>query len=386
MTNTTNLFATVLASCLLAAATTSLRADSPLERVTFTDKSTDDELTIEGRILFEGANGGVLLEDRSLELWSVTSDHLRSRETLQQHFRPFDGDQLGEYLQSQLGDQFSIVESEHYVLCTSADQAYAEWVGRLFERLQHAFLDMWQRAGLELHTPAAPLPAIVFATRAEYQQFATQDAGPQLADAAGYYSIRRNRIVLYDLTSDSDAAAANSVSEVNRRMRASPDNVATIVHEATHQIAFNCGMHTRYADNPMWLLEGMAMYCETPDLRSASGWKSIGKLNLRRLNRFRRFAESRRSGDSLLTLITSEDRFRDPELAADAYAESWALTYYLIRDRREQLITYLQSLASKQPLRRDNADTRAAEFTAAFGDLDKLETDFLRYIRRAGRR
>ena len=48
--------------------------------------------------------------------------------------------------------------------------------------------------------------------------------------------------------------------------------VSTIVHEATHQIAFNCGLHTRLSDCPRWFSEGIAMYFETPDLRSAKGW------------------------------------------------------------------------------------------------------------------
>ena len=39
--------------------------------------------------------------------------------------------------------------------------------------------------------------------------------------------------------------------------------VATVVHEATHQMAFNCGLHTRYADIPVWVSEGIAMYFET---------------------------------------------------------------------------------------------------------------------------
>ena len=53
-----------------------------------------------------------------------------------------------------------------------------------------------------------------------------------------------------------------------------PGVTVTVIHEATHQIAFNCGLHTRYADNPLWLTEGMALYFETPDLRSRSGWRT----------------------------------------------------------------------------------------------------------------
>ncbi|REJ94202.1 MAG: DUF1570 domain-containing protein [Planctomycetota bacterium] len=357
-----------------------------LVRVTFTDKATEQERSLAGRILVEAADGGLLVEDRSRELWTVTPDQLLSRETLAGEFQPFGGEELGRHLLAQHGDAFTLVETEHYAICTSAGAAYSEWVGKLFERLQRAFLDTWQRAGLELHEPQAPLPAIVFRTKQEYAEFAARDAGPQLADAAGYYSIRTNRIVLYDLTSEAGGASSRSANEIERRLRASPENVATIVHEATHQIAFNCGMHTRYADNPMWLLEGIAMYCETPDLRSGSGWKAIGKLNLPRLNRFRRFSEASRRDDSLLSLIVNEDRFRDPESVADAYAESWALTYFLIRNRREEMVAYLKALSSKPRLRWDSAEDRRQEFVDAFGNVSDLEEDFVRFIRRQGRR
>ncbi|REJ92311.1 MAG: DUF1570 domain-containing protein [Planctomycetota bacterium] len=133
-------------------------------------------------------------------------------------------------------------------------------------------------------------------------------------------------------------------------------------------------------------MEGMAMYFETPDLRSGSGWKAIGKLNLPRLNRFRRFSEARRRDDSLLSLIVNEDRFRDPESVADAYAESWALTYFLIRNRREEMVAYLKALSSKPRLRWDSAEDRRQEFVDAFGNVSDLEEDFVRFIRRQGRR
>ena len=62
-------------------------------------------------------------------------------------------------------------------------------------------------------------------------------------------------------------------------------SVATIIHEATHQIAFNSGLQTRFADVPLWVSEGMAVFFETPDLQSAKGWRTIGAVNTTRLDR-----------------------------------------------------------------------------------------------------
>jgi hypothetical protein len=259
-------------------------------------------------------------------------------------------------------------------------------VGALFERLLRGFLQHWERSSLALSEPAAPLPAIVFRTQQEYAAYAERDAGAQLSGTVGYYSVRANRIILYDLATAVGGGPLRTGDDVSRRVASAPANVATIVHEATHQIAFNCGMHTRYADNPMWVTEGMAMYFETPDLRSGSGWQTAGRLNVTRLRRFREFAQMRRGGDSLVSLVTDEARFRDPQTMPDAYAESWALSYFLIRTRRQEFVNYLRLLSAKPRLKWDAPEQRLREFETAFGDVQALEQEFLQYVKRLGGR
>jgi hypothetical protein len=360
-------------------------ADESALKVTFADEKQVTR-TLEARLLVEAEDGGILIEDRAGRMWSITPDRLQSRVPLAEAFQLFDAGDLGASLHEELGGQFEIVTTKLYVICASADRKYAEWVAALFERLLRGFLAYWKRAGLELQEPAAPLPAIVFRTQQEYADFAARDVGPQLAGTAGYYSVRDNRIILYDLASAVGGGPAASADEVNRRVASAPANVATIVHEATHQIAFNSGLHRRYADNPMWLTEGMAMFFETPDLRSGSGWQTAGRLSATRLARFRDYAGARRSDDSLSTLASSETRFRDPETILDAYSESWALTYFLIRTRRDEFVGYLQSLAAKPRLRWDTPDQRRTEFEAAFGDIAALEPEFSRYVQRLSNR
>ena len=93
--------------------------------------------------------------------------------------------------------------------------------------------------------------------------------------------------------------------------RAAVPLVATIVHEATHQIAFNCGLQTRLSDIPLWLCEGMAVYFEAPDLASSRGWRGIGRVNYPRLTTFRRNQPTWRR-DTLVTMLADNQRFRDP--------------------------------------------------------------------------
>ena len=66
--------------------------------------------------------------------------------------------------------------------------------------------------------------------------------------------------------------------------------------------------------------------------------------------------------------------------AVDAYAEAWALTYYLIHKHPKEYVAYLKVLSRKQPLVRDDKATRLAEFEKQFGPLDKLDVDFLNYM------
>lgn len=371
-----------IASAAIWAGTCQLAAADTAVAVTFVDDRSKSELTLEGRVLVEAVDGGILLEDVERRLWSITPDRLKSRSETGHEFAALNATALGEALIGELGSDFAAHQTPHYVIFSNGPDAYVEWVGSLFERLQRAFLQTWKQAGWELPAPTEPLPAIVFRSQTEYAAFALKDAGPEVADKPGYYSIRTNRIVLYDLATTGVSGSAMSRDEVERRVAAAPANVATIVHEATHQIAFNCGMHTRYADTPMWLAEGIAMYCETPDLRTGSGWRTIGKPNVNRLRQYREFAASRRANGSMRTLIQDEARFRNPEAMADAYAESWGLVDYLMRDRREEFVTYLRRIAAKPRLTWDAAEARISDFEQTFGAVSDVETACVAHVRR----
>ena len=165
--------------------------------------------------------------------------------------------------------------------------------------------------------------------------------------------------------------------------------VATIVHEATHQVAYNTGVMQRYADLPLWFVEGMAVYFEAPNAKSSRGWRGIGKVNYVRLKDFRRNLNGW-SRESLTSLIASDDRLRNPRTAADAYADAWALTYYLVKRRGDAYVQYVKTMAAKDPLEGSSstdrgvseASRRMSEFVDHFGELDKLERDFLRTMSR----
>ena len=360
-----------------------------LNRVTFTDAKSVVR-TIESRVLLEAQDGGLLLEGRDGRLWNVTPKQLQRREATDEEFKPLSAEQLGEQLTKEVAEfgiktPTQVVITKHYVICSTAGKVYAEWCGSLFERLHDAFHADWKAAGLELHEAEFPLPAVVLKDRTEFAEFATKHDRPDAAQAPGYFSEPTNRVILFDLTAGPKAVPAKTAGDIRRKVEASSFNVATMIHEATHQIAFNSGMHTRYADNPRWLTEGMAMFFEVPDLDSRVGWKTIGRVNAPRLKDYREIARSPRELLSLTELIRSDESFLKAEQSRAAYSESWALTFFLLKTRREDAVVYLKSVQRKPRLIADSADDRVREFQAAFGELDSVERDWKKWMSRQGK-
>lgn len=370
------------------ATTSSDDAKSQLvERVTYSDGA--DQHTVAGRILIEAQDGGLLLESADGAQHTIEGRSILSRQKTDTKFKPLSTKELSQRLLEQQPPGFRVHTTPHYIICYNTSREYAEWTSSLFERLYKAFTSYWRRQGLELHDPEFPMVVIAFADKSTYEAASRGDLGDAVRNIVGYYNLKTNRVYTYDLTgaqSTGGQTANNrrgSLREINQMLsqRAAVPLVATIVHEATHQIAFNCGLQTRLSDIPLWLCEGMAVYFEAPDLASSRGWRGIGRVNYPRFNTFRRNQPAWRR-DTLTSMLADNTRFRDPRTAVGAYADAWALNYYLIKYRPREYSAYLKTLAGKPPLVEDDPDTRLEEFKAHFGDLRTLESDFLQKMSR----
>jgi hypothetical protein len=361
-----------------------LKPEQRVHRVTWTDAKSETR-TITSRVLLEAQDGGLLLEGRDGRLWTVSPKQLQKHETTDELFQPLTADELGQQLSREVAElgvktATQVVVTKHYVICSTAGRKYAEWCGTIFERLHDAFLAYWKAAGLELREAEFPLPAIVLKDHAQFTEFAAKHDRPDAAQSPGYFSEPTNRIILFDLTAGPNSVPAQTEADIQRKIVASPFNLATMIHEATHQIAFNSGFHTRYADNPRWLTEGMAMFFEVPDLDSRSGWKSIGKVNAPRRKDYRETARSPRDSVSLAELIGADGSFLQPNTARAAYAESWALTFYLLKTRRDDAVSYLKVIQHKPRLIADPPEVRLREFESAFGETETLEREWRKWM------
>lgn len=356
----------------------SASAISMLER--FELKATDgaQPMTVEGRVLTT-APDGVLVEDRTSTLWTIKNAQLKSREKTSQPFTWLKPDEHAKHLLAELGPGFKVKMTQHYLLAFNTTPAYAEYCSALLERFYAGFFAYWKKQlNMELSEPDSKLVVILFRDQLQFAKFSRQDVGQKTESPFGYYSIRRNRSVLYDSSGLSEDDA--SVSSIRRAMKKAPFKAATIVHEATHQLCFNTNLHTRYADNPVWLAEGLAMYFEAPYFGS-SKWSSIGRVTDWRKADTKAYKDNISVG-TLTTLTQSNTRFLKPETARDAYTEAWGLTMYLMKNREEQFARYIQAISQKSPLIWDTPEQRLQLLQETIGTPDDLAGPVRAYLKR----
>ncbi|HEX5471577.1 MAG TPA: DUF1570 domain-containing protein [Lacipirellulaceae bacterium] len=281
-------------------------------------------------------------------------------------FVPYSADELKAMLQQEYDNRFEVSITRHYVVVHPSGQRDV-WANRfedLYNRFEHYFLVR----GFELQEPRYPLVAVVFRNQDEYFRSAAATGTPMHPNTLGHYDPISNRIFLFDVTG-------------GKAKRDWSENATTIIHEATHQMAFNTGIHRRFAAEPFWLVEGLATMFEAPGVWNPENDHSQSdRVNRGRLNGFRKFVKDHPQPGSLATLLTSDDAFRnDPN---DAYAEAWALSFYLCETRPRQYCAYLAKTAERPPFSFYEPAERMADFQAIFGgDLKLFDANFLSYMR-----
>ena len=353
----TNSFAAV---CLLVPIILTVVPVKAVERITFKDKDGKSRSMV-GQSQVTAADGGRLFLADDGQLWTIQKDCVESFEEDDSPLVPLTAEEVSKRLLEELPSGFAVYRTAHYVIVHNTNEAYVKWVGGLFEQLHRGFYAYWKNHGWALPEPQFPLVALVFANREGYDAYSQKDVGAAAQSTIGYYNLQTNRMITYN------------VPDAERQ-------VATIVHEATHQIAYNSSMNKRFADNPMWVTEGMAVFFESPDFSTNSGWRSIGKVNRLTMDNFRKYLP-RRDGESLTRLLSDDMRFRQPALAADAYSEAWALTYFLVRTRKKEYIQYLRALSEQTPLKVKSPRERIEEFERIFKtDLATLDKQFVKHM------
>jgi len=321
---------------------------------------------------------GVILHTSDGKMWPIQNAEIVQRTKTPAPFQLQTKEELIETVLAEMPPGSQILETNHYVVAYNTSRAYAQWVAGMLERLHRGFTSYWSQRGLQLEEPKQPLVALVFDNQDSFAQYGQAELGAAAKSVIGFYSMHTNYVVMFDLTGGAgDSRRSLGIRDIQRLM-SRPDfqwSLATIVHEATHQLAFNMGLQKRYADVPLWFSEGLAIYFETPDVSSSRGWRGIGQVSAPRLQQFQKSA--RESSQAFLPdMLINDDSLRKAATAIDRYSQAWAVTYYLQKRMPDEYDAYLKELSEIEPLHDPSQTERVRLFQKHFGaDLTALENE-----------
>ena len=211
------------------------------------------ELTLKGQRV-EGApiswtDQQVHLLGRDGRLWKFAPEEASDYKKTSAQFRSYSPSEFRAELLRELGGGYEVSGTGHYLVAHPKDQR-DKWAER-FEDLYRSFAHYFSVRGFELAAPPFPLVGVVCRNRNEFDRYAAAQGSPLPGGVLGFYQIASNRINLYDMGGRDDAAHWQR-------------NAGVLIHEATHQMAFNTGVNSRYCPPPKWLAEGLAMLFEAP--------------------------------------------------------------------------------------------------------------------------
>lgn len=287
-----------------------------------------DGSVINGRIVTETEGGHLLLEEANGTYRQIAAETVDTTKQTGRDFSRFDEQQTGSYLQRLMGGG-EVTITDHFVICSAASERYTQFCGQLLERVADQFPMTLKKAGVELQPIPKGLAVLIFRTSAELQAFAEQQH-PEVdfTDTPGYYSVTHNQILF---SADLDDPMARSNSDIARSLRKTPRIIETMVHETVHLLQYNSGLMNRFAANPTWLAEGMAVYFEPANTRSSMLWSRPGSVNPLHLEGLKVAATSTDFGLPFSRLLTDDQAFARADTVRSAYAESWAITWTLMK-------------------------------------------------------
>ena len=260
------------------------------------------------------------------------------------------------------------VRSAHYVAIGDAPRAFITTILGDCEQLDADYQRYFGSLGFHLHQPDRPLIVIMFRDDRSFGKFFRL---PSLLEAAekgralqpaGIYDKSSNVLHVFDWRN------------VPMEPRASHRNMETLAHEGTHQLSFNTGLLNRTGDTPLCIVEGLGTHGEP---RKTTGPSDYGLLNLRRMDDLARI-QRRVPWIPVRELIRDDSALHAGNAARImlAYAQSWLLVHYLMRDpvALPRFRQYLQAIAP-----RTKSDRRIEDAQTHLGDLDRLDQDLRRY-------
>ena len=324
--------------------------------------------------------------DRQGRLHHKNLRDLKSFEKIAPRYEPYSISNFRQELIQEFKGGYELAGTTHYLVCapTGRGNQYAQ----LFESIYRDVEQFFRVRGFKVKTPEVPLVAIVFRSQQEFMQYCVRDRVPPSQSLMGYYSLLTNRVALFDDSSlltaiEPDAGRNSDTRHITAYAAITGNTASTVIHETTHQVGYNIGVHSRLGGTPTWVVEGLATVLEPAGMRRNKGRQlQSNRINPERADWFERTHRPDRSMGSLAKLIASDAFFHQQTL--DSYSEAWAFTFFLLENasRRQDFVTYLRKIGERDPLKHYSGKERLVDFQAVFGDISRLEVEFIRYMDR----
>jgi tetratricopeptide (TPR) repeat protein len=245
-------------------------------------------------------------------------------------------------------DRWVEARSTHFIVLTDSSEKNARHLADQFERMRTIFHTLLPTPGDD-----SDPPVVVLAVK--------DRKGLQALEPEAYL-------------------AKNKMDLAGFFLRTPEKNYVLVRLDALEEHAFSPVYHEyvhymlRKADNwlPLWMNEGLAQFYETTEIDEKTAW--LGEANVEQLRLLNR--NDLLPMATLLTVDAKSPYYHDEEKGSIFYAESWALTHYLIVSDRIQG-THRMHDYSDRLVQGEDSVTAAQH---VFGDLGKLQAGLTEYI------
>jgi hypothetical protein len=320
----------------------------------------NDRAYIGNPLVWDGKNMQLLRRDGRMTFLPVKSHD--DYKVLTHSFSPMSRKMMVAKLKKEFGKRYTVSTTASFLVVHPHGE-YEKWA-KPFEDLNKRFSAFFSTRGHKLEQPQFPMVAVVLNTRSEFDRMLKgyYQANPNML---GYYSPRSNRIITYDQTKNE----RDSIFDTN-----------TVIHEATHQTAFNRGVHNRFGEYSSWIVEGLACLFEAPGIHNSYiHTQRKDRVNSRRLLSIQYAIKKGKAKGTLEKIIRDDALFRSNDSLAYAYA--WGLTFYLAETRPREYLRYLTDDAKRKDFTAYGSTERLESFAKAFGsDFDNLESRMFNFL------
>jgi hypothetical protein len=307
--------------------------------------------------------------------------------------------------QQRLSEKFAIHQTDRFVLFSdvAADLTLqnAQWVERAHEEFMR-FANECQLRPLPLQHK---LVCVLFDRREEYLAFAQSHDGLTNIAFSGYYSPRWDRVVF---SVDQEPARRPAVNETataqtetgapsksvlgfedgasnakrgeactadchTHSVPASANAAAKCIHETIHQLMFHTRLMRCDVQYPLWICEGLSTAFETEAPHEAFG---PDRDYAPRLEAFRQLMNGNDLAPLRELVTVTQITSSKSRMLRVLYQQSYSLATWMCRERKAELRQYLD-LMRQQPAGKLSASRHLEIFEQAFGDVDRVEADWL---------